>query len=86
MMGLSVALASLSQPSFAAGIEDVQMQRLDNVVLTTTVVPAPVKKPSWTARHPRLHRVGRKIRRTCQVLLPVVEFGGATCQVLQYLK
>ncbi len=44
------------------------------------------KKESFAVRHPKLHKAGRKIRRTCTVLLPVVEFAGACAQVASYVR
>lgn len=38
-------------------------------------------KLSFAEKHPKLHKAGRKIRRTCQVLLPVVQFAGSAAQV-----
>ncbi len=51
---------------------------LEDGRIVQMVVPA---KQPFTVRHPKLHKVGRKIRKTCQVLLPVVQFAGSTAQV-----
>lgn len=45
-------------------------------------VAAPVAKPSFAMKHPKMHKAGRKIRRTCQRLTPVVAFGGSCAQIV----
>jgi len=51
-----------------------------------TLVTAPVPKPTFAMKHPKLHAIGRKIRRTCQVLLPVVEFCGSAAQIVTAIR
>lgn len=41
---------------------------------------------SFAMKHPKLHKIGRKIRRTCSVLLPIVEFAGACGQVVTAVR
>jgi hypothetical protein len=45
-------------------------------------VAAPVAKPSFAMRHPKLHKTGVKIRRTCQRLQPIAAFGGSCAQIV----
>ena len=52
----------------------------DKGALVQAVAP---KKVPFALRHPKLHRIGRKIRRTCQVLNPVVQFAGSAACVVK---
>lgn len=42
--------------------------------------PVAVKKPSFAMKHPKLHKAGRRLRRTCQICQPVVSFLGSVGQ------
>ncbi|MBS2008233.1 MAG: hypothetical protein JST01_14390 [Cyanobacteria bacterium SZAS TMP-1] len=46
----------------------------------------PVKKQSFAMKHPKLHKAGRKFRRTCQILQPIVSFGGSCAQIVTSIK
>jgi hypothetical protein len=50
------------------------------------IVQAVVMKHSFAERHPKLHKVGRKVRRTCQVMLPVLQAAGAAAQVVYAIR
>lgn len=41
------------------------------------------EKQPFALRHPKLHKTGRKIRRTCQILQPIVSFGGSCAQIVR---
>lgn len=38
------------------------------------------QKIPFSIRHPKLHNVGRRIRRTCATLAPIVNFVGSVAQ------
>jgi hypothetical protein len=38
-------------------------------------------KPSFATKHPRLHKIGRKIRRTCQIIQPVLNVANLGVQI-----
>src|SRR6185437_806433 len=44
--------------------------------------PAKPAKQTFAERHPKMHKVGRKVRGTCQVFQPVVAFGGSCAQIV----
>jgi hypothetical protein len=50
------------------------------------IVQAVVMKHSFAERHPKIHKVGRKVRRTCQVMLPVLQAAGAAAQVVYAIR
>lgn len=65
------------------------------VVLTYSILPAcaqdlidsqPVKKLTFSQRHPKLHKTGRRIRRSCQILLPVAQFAGSVAQIVTTVR
>lgn len=47
---------------------------------TSASLVAPLRKLSFAAKHPKLHKAGRAFRRSCQISLPVLQ---ATAQVSQ---
>lgn len=53
----------------------------DTILINAGWAP-PRPKQSFAMRHPKLHWCGRKLRRTCQVLNPIVQFAGATAQCI----
>lgn len=46
----------------------------------TVVVHVPDKQP-FSVKHPRLHKYGRKLRRVCQLLQPVLSATASSAQI-----
>lgn len=49
-------------------------------------LPPRASKTPFAVKHPRLHRIGRKIRRTCTVLQPVASFAGSCAQIVTMFR
>lgn len=43
-------------------------------------------KERFSSKHPKLHWCGRKIRRTCQILNPIVQFVGSAAQIVTAVR
>lgn len=81
---ISILALSLSQPAFAEGqlIGDFDKDgRVHSTGAPTWGVGSTARKQNFSQRHPRLHKAGRFIRRTCQILNPIVSFAGSAAQV-----
>ncbi|MDE2101814.1 MAG: hypothetical protein KGL39_31500 [Patescibacteria group bacterium] len=81
---LIVAMLSIS-PAFTQNNIDstpvVPIIKIQDSTGEHTYILAGKTKLSFAERHPVLHRAGRKIRRTCQILLHIVSFAGSAAQV-----
>jgi hypothetical protein len=56
----------------------------DAFIPQSSIAPAHVQ--TFAERHPKLHKWGRKIRKTCQILTPLVSFCGSVAQIVVALK
>lgn len=49
---------------------------------TSNLPVPPLRKLSFAVKHPKLHKIGRGFRRSCQVSLPVLQAAACVSQTL----
>ena len=75
-----IAVLSLSLPVNASNATTVIVGEDMNGQHVTVV------KRSFAQKHPRLHKVGRRMRKLCVTLSPIVSVAGSAAQVVSMLR
>lgn len=75
VLSISIALILACQPAFAAEVK-VSDGKVWYSVAEENLTPLTYeKKIPYAIRHPKRHKLGRAIRKKCQVLRPIIGFG-----------
>jgi hypothetical protein len=77
---LLLAGALLAIPARGATIDEVEVPK-GYEAAQLPLGKVLVRKQPFAVRHPKLHKAGRKIRKTAQIFQPIVSFVGSVAQV-----